>query len=301
MVDERIRELRRRWQGSRDPNDYARFLRERLRAGNSPLLGIIEELAEPVSDAVREKIASGSAYHAYSQLVPEANGFLVENDVQENVWRFYGVPFGGELWVAELMKEPIRDDSFLLEIFLEEMRSSHMLPSAPWLYALISTAYRQRNHPVGSQRICIEEFREHMGVKSLLTSTACVYHGRAPDEVIHGYGFAVQEKPTALDLVSDKYGLYVSSDCGLERELEAILGTSNFTELESVFGWFSKARGTRVLGTDRRHESWSSSPSAQGVVMGRGIGKDFNIYVTEYTAPAHAFGWYAQKIENFRF
>ena len=108
----------------------------------------------------------------------------------------------------------------------------------------------------------------------IMTSTRMKYKPKSKDEIIHNYG-SQQPRIAKIDFTGPE--AWIDDKSGLEKQMEALLGTSDLKEIEKVYSWFGDKPYLWRLNA-------KPEQTTQGaVVLGRYIGSNgFYIFCNDY-------------------
>jgi hypothetical protein len=196
----------------------------------------------PVEEALKqleEYIPLQNQRQSVNDTVSHGNELIIQ-DFSDR-YRLRNVVYNGELWVFDWLKGLLGNGSEHSQVaWLSYTRDADVkLPNSRMLYANVAALHANRNHPVIKtlvETVVDDIFKPDITMYYPHTSTRIAYQPAGQGKVIHNFSYTDQEI-----IHGDIWGpsATVDANSGLEKPINAILGTTNLAEVEQVYTWLS--------------------------------------------------------------
>ena len=168
--------------------------------------------------------------------------FHIEN--LSDRYRMHQVQYHNSIYVVDWSKELLeRGKSKTQQEWMTATQGSEWkVPNLQLYHATLRTLYQHREHPVKEQNKMVEVLRQMFKTDFepakpyMMTSTRIKYTARADDIVTHDVGYATARKLT-VSLVG--LNAWINASSGLEKQMDALLGSRDLAEIETVYEWIN--------------------------------------------------------------
>ena len=168
--------------------------------------------------------------------------FHIEN--LSDRYRMHQVQYHNGVYVVDWSKELLdQGKSKTQEDWITATQSSEWkVPSLQLYHATLRILYQHREHPVKDQKKMVEDMQKMFKTDfepakpDMRTSTRIKYAARGEDIVTHDSGYATARE-MRVSLVGPNGWINASS--GLEEQMDALLGSRDVAEIETVYEWIS--------------------------------------------------------------
>ena len=159
-------------------------------------------------------------------------------------YRMHQVQYNNGVYVVDWSKELLDQGvSNVQQEWIEATQSTKWkIPNLQLYHATLRALYQHREHPVKEQKEVVEELRQVFKADFtpakpyMMTSTRIKYTTDDKDIVTHDVGYVTARKLT-VSLVGPN-GL-INASSGLEKQMDALLGSRDVAEIETVYEWMN--------------------------------------------------------------
>ena len=157
----------------------------------------------------------------------------------QDYWKVSGVNYKNGIYTVELAKSLLdsgnakTQDNWAKYTEQAKQNGNFYTGDMPLYHSLFTALFRQKNNRESEEARTF--IQKQMRDKWLMTLTRIAYQPKGDDLVIHNYG--TKDKYEAKSLVVGADRIIKSGD---SKALEAILGTGNIQEINSVYNWINQ-------------------------------------------------------------
>ncbi|MDP3734760.1 MAG: hypothetical protein Q8R37_06020 [Nanoarchaeota archaeon] len=163
-------------------------------------------------------------------------------DLDDTRFRLHNIYLDGKLHIVDQGKELLDNghnhtqDQWVEWLKSDANEDKWHLASGPLYHASLAALHYNQDHADEEQRNLIKQCREMHAQDFkkhwMMTSTRIIYNSHGKDKMIHDYD-SPQQKEIELDFVGPDG--YITQKSNLEREMNALFGTSDLEEVEKVY------------------------------------------------------------------
>ena len=171
--------------------------------------------------------------------VKKTTGILEDKEfsiTEDNeVYTISGIKYEGQIVTINLDKELLDNGESHTQD--EWIKLTDKLPDITIYHATLSALFANKKGPHAELVKKVKKMfkKDFDGQDYMMTSTRMKYKPKSKDEIIHNYG-SQQPRIAKIDFTGPD--AWIDDKSGLEKQIEAILGTNDLKEIQKVYSWF---------------------------------------------------------------